>query len=139
MGDSSPAVTATIASSTRRRPSSVRPVLTRAWPCSITPIATRSRSPNRSPIAVASAAVARGVVVAAEHVLQEDRDQQVAPLDAVPLRAREQPLPAGEPAHGGPGSSPEEQVVADPPGEARGALRLAGVEIGAMGALQAPT
>src|SRR5919112_556293 len=36
MGDSSPAVTATMASSNSPRPSSTLPCLTRAWPCSCT-------------------------------------------------------------------------------------------------------
>jgi hypothetical protein len=58
IGDSSPVVTATMVSSTSRKPSSARPSLTSAWPRSISPIASRSRSAKRAPISAISTAVA---------------------------------------------------------------------------------
>ena len=58
IGDSSPAVTATIVSSSSRRPVSRSPCRISAWPCSCTTSATRSASPKRRPIAAASAATA---------------------------------------------------------------------------------
>ena len=67
-GDSSPAVTATMASSSFPKPSATSPSSISARPRSLSPSATRSGSPKRSPTPTASAAAARAAApVAGDH------------------------------------------------------------------------
>ena len=73
----------------------------RMWPCSWAASANRSGSPKRSPIAAASPAVAAAASRSPRRLLLEhDRQQQVAALDAVAPSLLEQPLGAAEPAAG---------------------------------------
>ena len=63
-------------------------------------------------------------------------DQEVAALDAVTTDLVEQPVAPAEPA-GRPGAlAAHEQVVPDPPGAARCARDLAGIQVTVMGALE---
>ena len=134
IGDSSPAQTATIASSTQRRPSSTRPSATRAWPCSWSASASRSASPNRSAITIASAAAASAPrLVAGDPPLDDQRQQEIAALDAVGPVPLHQPPGAGEPAAGARGLAPQGEAQPDPEGAAR---RAVGALVGADGALE---
>ena len=101
IGESSPAVTATMASSRRPRPSATRPCLISMMPWSCAARANRSASPKRSPTATASAAGGDGrVVLAGCLVFQHGRQQQVALLDAVTTFALDQPPSPADPALG---------------------------------------
>src|SRR5687767_14338843 len=51
-----------------------------------------------------------GLVIAASHVHEPDRDQEVAALDAIPLEAREQAIPARKPSARRSTLATEEQV-----------------------------
>ena len=48
-------------------------------------------------------------------LLDEGRDQEIAPLDALAILPLDQALPASEPSPGGRGLPEEEEVVSDPP------------------------
>ncbi len=138
MGDSSPAVTATMASSSSPRPSSTRPCWIRAQPCSCMARASRSASPKRSPISAASAAAGvRGLPITGSLMPQHHRHQQIAPLDAVFPFALYQPLGAAEPSGRAAHLSSECKVDAHPERAAHSAHRFAGVEVRVIGTLQA--
>ena len=77
-----------------------------------------------------------GVGVAARVGLEPEGNQEVAALDAVATRLLEQPVAAAEPA-GRPGAfAAHEEVVPDPPGAARCAGDLVGVQVAVMGTLE---
>jgi hypothetical protein len=79
----------------------------------------------------------RPLVVTAGRLLKPDRNQQVSVLDALTRLTFEEALRAREPAGRGGRLPSKHQVPADPERAARGARRLAGVQMGAMSTLQA--
>ena len=68
---------------------------------------------------------------------EQDRDQEIAALDTVTTLPVEQPVAAAEPTGRTGGLPAHEQVVPDPPGAARGAGDLAGIQVAVMGTLEA--
>ena len=118
-----PVVTATMLSSTRRRPSSVRPSSRSAWPCSITPIATRSRSPKRSPISTASAATARAASKSRSAKCRSIARGGDSRARRSPDRRDRAAAPRVRTSRSRAHPRREQQVEADPPGAARGARR----------------
>ncbi len=69
--------------------------------------------------------------------LEPDRYQEIAVLDAVTTLPVEQAVAAAEPAVRTGALPAKEQVVPDPPGAARGAGDLAGIQMAVMGTLEA--
>ena len=69
--------------------------------------------------------------------LEPDGYQEIAALDAVTTLPVEQPVAAAEPAVRTGGLPAHEQVVPDPPGAARGAGNVAGIQVAVMGTLEA--
>ncbi len=128
IGDSSPAVTATIASSSSERPASTSPRPTRTTPCWCTAIASRSASPKRCP---ASAEAASSALVAAQ---ERGQRRQVAALDAVAVA--QQPLGAGEPAARLGGLAAQRQEQPEPERAADGRLDRAGLHMGTVRPLE---
>ena len=76
------------------------------------------------------------IVVPAPHLVQPDRDQEIAALDAVLRVALEQPLGASEPARRAGRVSAEEKIVADPEGTTGRTWGLAGPDVHVMRALE---
>ena len=99
IGESSPAVTATIASSSSASPSAVRPASIRRRPCMCIASANRSGSPKRWRDRRRLAHGRDGGVEVAHHLAPaRRRDQQVALLHAFARYLLDQPLRAAEPA-----------------------------------------
>ena len=138
IGDSSPAVTATIASSSSAKPSLSRPCWIRMWPCSCAASANRSESPKRSAIAAASPAVAAAPSQSPRASCSKIAgSEQVAPLDALTLVALEQPLGASEPAaRAAHLATPGERDARPRTRTASAASSRPAVEVGPVGALE---
>ena len=125
IGESSPAVTATIASSSSPSPSFTRPPLTSTCPCCVQrereQVGVAEPLPGRGRIAREGGG---GLPVPAQLVLEGDRDQEIAALGAVVL-AFEQPVRASQPAGRGAHVSAQGQLYPDPEGAAHRSPRLA--------------
>ena len=79
----------------------------------------------------------RGAGVTSRLGPEHDGYQEIAALDTVATLPVEQPVAAAEPSARTGGFPAHEQVVPDPPGAARGAGDLAGIQVGVMGTLEA--
>jgi hypothetical protein len=77
-----------------------------------------------------------GFPVPARHLLQPQRDEQVAALDAVAPVSLQEPLRTAEPPGRAHGLSAEQHVVADPEGAARRRPRVARIGMEAVRAFQ---
>src|SRR5689334_17890471 len=117
MGDSSPMVATTNASSTSRKPSSTRPCWSRAraWSslASQTQVGIVETLADRGGL---DRGAISGPEITAVHLLQPDRDQQIAALDAVLPGAVKEPLRACKPSAGAGGLPSKQEVVANPEG-----------------------
>ena len=136
-GETSPAVTPTIASSRSASPSGSRPCSTRTnpWNCS----ASARRSGVAKPLSDGGGLVGggeRGVQLARREALEGGGQQQPPLLDVVALLGLDEAVGAAEPAPGGPDLSASREVHAEPAGGARGAERVTGIEVGAVNALE---
>jgi hypothetical protein len=137
IGDSSPAVIATIASSSSRRPSATCPRPDQQL--------ARVLGGEREQVGVAEALADRhgfgaerdrGVVIARRHVGEDLRQQQEPALDAVALLALQQPLRAAEPAGRATHLAAQDEVHADPERAAHGPQSLAVIEVRLVRALE---
>jgi hypothetical protein len=72
------------------------------------------------------------LVITAAHLLQPDGDQQVPALHAVLLLAFQDLLGASEPSGRADAVSPEQEVVTNPEGAARGCQAIACIEVEVM-------
>ena len=126
MGDSSPAMTASIVSSRSPRPADTWPCWMSARPCTWRAAAVRSASLKRSPIAAASAAVVCAASsLAFTELLLGDGQDQVAALHAV--MALDEPLPSRDPGVRLPRLSSQQEAETEPERTAGGALPVAGL------------
>ncbi len=130
IGDTSPAVTATIASSSIASPSGTRPALTSMWPWMCSASANKSASANRRAIAAASPATSPPVVEVALHLVAEDRWQaEVAALHAVRVLLADEPLRPSDPARPAPHLAGQQELHPRPERAARGEQRSTRVEV----------
>ena len=126
IGESSPATTATMTSSSSAIPSVTCccRINDQPWPSRAN--MARSRSPHRSAISSASdKGRVRGARVALEHDRQRGQEQEPAPFGAVLRRGLQHAPTAGDPAHCRGKLTPEEQSARLPKRAPRGAADLA--------------